>query len=141
MAQASCVAPRRRRIAVVDDDRNIALLLAYNLQSVGHDVLVFCSGDGAEGELFHALPDLIILDWELPGLSGIELLRRMRTRLALRQLPVIILTGRSDRDDRCRAIDMGADVFMSKPFAVAELMLHVDALLTRKCASLSDLIV
>jgi two-component system phosphate regulon response regulator PhoB len=135
MAQASCVDARRSRIAVVDDDRNIALLLVYNLQAAGHDVSVIVTGEGAVDALFRTDPDLIILDWELPGLSGIEVLRRLHKRFAPRHIPVIMLTGRSDRDDRERAIGMGADVFMPKPFAMAELLNHVDTLLLRELAS------
>lgn len=134
MAQASCVTARRSRIAVVDDDRNIALLLAYNLESRGHDVSLIVSGDRAVGELAGAVPDLVILDWELPGLSGIEVLRLLRKDMAPRSVPVIMLTGRSDRDDRSRALAMGADIFISKPFAVSELMQHVEALLQRGLA-------
>jgi two-component system phosphate regulon response regulator PhoB len=138
MAQATCVEARRSRIAVVDDDRNIALLLVYNLESAGHDVSVIVSGDNAVDKLARAEPDLIILDWELPGLSGIEVLRRLRNHFAPRHIPVIMLTGRSDRDDKRRAIGTGADIFLSKPFAISELMHHIDALLLRELVSAGD---
>jgi CheY-like chemotaxis protein len=138
MAQASGVERRRCRIAVVDDDRNIVLLLAYNLQSAGHEVSVIVSGNSAVDELARANPDLVILDWELPGLSGIEVLRQLRERLAPRRIPVIMLTGRSDRDDKRRAIGTGADIFLSKPFAISELMHHVDALLEREFVPVGD---
>lgn len=138
MAHASGVETRRSRIAVVDDDRNIAVLLAYNLEAVGYHVTVIGSGEGAEHALACAEPDLVILDWELPGLSGIEVLRRLRRCLGLRHVPVIMLTGRSDRDDRIRAFDLGADVFMSKPFALRELMLRIHALLMDEVVSTAD---
>ena len=132
MSHAPCVEARRSRIAVVEDDHNIALLLTYNLEAVGYHVSVIASGECAESELAQAEPDLVVLDWELPGLSGIEVLRRLRRRLAPRHIPVIMLTGRSDCADKSRAIALGADIFMSKPFAVADLMFHIDALLMRE---------
>ena len=129
MAQAATTAARSRRIAVVDDDRNMALLLAYNIETAGYLVSVIASGRGAVDELERAEPDLVILDWELPGLSGIEVLRQLRLRSTLRLLPVIMLTGRTDRDDKSRAIGNGADVFMSKPFAMSDLMQNIAGLL------------
>ena len=128
MAQASSVAAIRSRIVIIEDDRNIALLLAYNLQSAGHDIAVIASGDGAVEALFRLTPTLVILDWGLPILSGIEVLRQFRAHSGLRTVPVIMLTARNHPDDRSRAMAMGADVFLSKPFAMLDLMRHVENL-------------
>lgn len=132
MAKAACAEARGRRIAVVDDDRNMALLLAYNIEMSGYLVAVIASGAGAVDELERAEPDLIILDWELPGLSGIEVLRQFRLRCSPRRTPIIMLTGRTDRDDRIRAIGNGADLFISKPFAMSDLMQSIAGLIGRE---------
>ena len=107
----------------------MALLLAYNLEAAGYLVSIVASGVGALDGIERSRPQLMILDWELPGLSGIEVLRQIRRRLAPAYVPVVMLTGRNGFNDRKRAIDTGADVFLSKPFAMAELMQHVATLL------------
>jgi len=139
MAQACRLLSSRRRIAVVDDDRNMALLLVYNLTSWGHDVTVITSGDGAVEMLIAESPELVVLDWGLPGLSVIEVLRRLRQKQATHAIPVIMLTGRNEIDDRKRALNMGANIFLSKPFAVSELMAHVETLLDRDVAPAGQL--
>ena len=121
----------RRRIAIVEDDGSMALLLAYNLEAAGYDVSIVSSGIGALDNVERIWPQLMILDWELPGLSGIEVLRQIRRRLATAYMPVVMLTGRKGFHDRKRAIDTGADVFLSKPFSMCELMHHVTMLLER----------
>ncbi len=113
----------------------MALLLAYNLEAAGHVVSIVASGVGALDDIERSRPQLMILDWELPGLSGIEVLRQIRRRLVPAYLPVVMLTGRNGFHDRKRAIDTGADVFLSKPFAMAELMQHVTTLLERHAGS------
>ncbi len=107
----------------------MALLLAYNLETGGHIVSIVESG--AVDDIERTRPHVMILDWELPGLSGIEVLRQLRRRMAPDYVPVVMLTGRNGRDDRQRALATGADVFLSKPFAMTELMRHVATLLER----------
>jgi len=119
------------RIAVVEDDRSMALLLAYNLEAAGHVVSISASGIEALDDVERSRPQLMIVDWELPGLSGIEVLRQIRRRLTSAHVPVVMLTGRKGFHDRNRAIDTGADVFLSKPFPMSELMHHVTTLLDR----------
>jgi len=119
------------RISVVEDDRSMALLLAYNLEAAGHVVSISASGIDALDDVERTRPQLMIVDWELPGLSGIEVLRQIRRRLAPDYVPVVMLTGRKGFHDRKRAIDTGADVFLSKPFSMSELMHHVTTLLER----------
>ena len=130
MPQASSVAGPRGHVAVVDDDRNMAMLLAYNLQAEGLEVSIITTGKGALEELERARPDVIILDWQLPGMSGIEILRQLG-RLPMPRPPVIMLTGRASSDDKKRAMETGATAFISKPFAVSDLVQSIQAVLAR----------
>lgn len=118
------------RIAIVEDDPSMAELLAYNLQAAGHLAAVVATGASAIERLHEIDPDLIILDWELPGLSGMEILRQIRRNMQAHNLPVIILTGRNGRDDRSRAMATGADAFVTKPFALSDLLRQITALLS-----------
>lgn len=119
------------KILIVEDAESLALLLRYNLEAEGYEVKV--AGDGEEAELAVAeqTPDLIILDWMLPGLSGLELCRRWRSGRATRAVPIIILTARGEESDRIRGLAIGADDYMVKPFSVPELMARVRAILRR----------
>jgi two-component system phosphate regulon response regulator PhoB len=119
------------RILVVEDESDLALLLAYNLEAEGY--LPECVGHGEEAELRLAEnpPDLLILDWMLPGVSGLEICRRLRAREANRTLPVIMLTARGEEGERVRGLSVGADDYVVKPFSVPELMARVRALLRR----------
>ena len=119
------------RILVVEDESSLALLLAYNLESEGYIVETVERGDEAEIKLKESLPDLVILDWMLPGLSGCEICRRLRSREATRALPIIMLTARGEESERVRGLAIGADDYVVKPFSVPELMARVRALLRR----------
>ena len=118
------------RILVVEDEPDLALLLAYNLEE-GYVAESVERGDEAELRLAEDPPDLVILDWMLPGLSGIEICRRLRLREATRTLPVIMVTGRGEEAERVRGLSVGADDYVVKPFSVPELMARVHALLRR----------
>jgi two-component system phosphate regulon response regulator PhoB len=107
------------------------LLLAYNLEAEGFIVDRAERGDDAELQLLESPPDLVILDWMLPGVSGIEICRRLRARDATRTLPVIMLTARGEEGERVRGLSVGADDYVVKPFSVPELMARVRALLRR----------
>lgn len=131
MPDASGSRDEHSRITVVEDDRSMALLLAYNLEAAGYVVTIVASGIGALDDVERTRPQLMILDWELPGLSGIEVLRQIRRRVAPGYVPIVMLTGRKGFHDLKRAIDTGADVFLSKPFSMSELMHHVATLLER----------
>lgn len=122
---------RAPRVLVVEDEQSLALLLAYNLESEGYIVERAERGDDAELRLSEALPDLIILDWMLPGVSGLEICRRLRAREDTRSLPVIMLTARGEESERVRGLSVGADDYVVKPFSVPELMARVRALLRR----------
>lgn len=118
-------------ILVVEDEQALAVLLSYNLEAEGYKVDVVPHGDEAELVLKESLPDLVVLDWMLPGLSGIELCRRLRSRDATRNLPIIMLTARGDEAERIRGLATGADDYVVKPFSVPELMARIKALLRR----------
>jgi two-component system phosphate regulon response regulator PhoB len=119
------------RILIVEDEEPLTLLLRYNLEAEGYEVDCAARGDEAELRLREQLPDLIVLDWMLPGLSGIELCRRIRTRSETERLPIIMLTARGEEGDRVRGLATGADDYIVKPFSVPELLARVRALLRR----------
>jgi two-component system phosphate regulon response regulator PhoB len=119
------------RILVVEDESALGLLLSYNLEAEGFIVDRVERGDEAEVKLTETIPDLVILDWMLPGVSGLEICRRLRAREATRALPIIILTARGEESERVRGLSIGADDYVVKPFSVPELMARVHALLRR----------
>jgi two-component system phosphate regulon response regulator PhoB len=119
------------RILIVEDEEALTLLLRYNLEAAGYDVETVARGDEADVRLREGNPDLVILDWMLPGLSGIELCRRLRARPDTRQLPIIMLTARGEESERIRGLTTGADDYVVKPFSVPELVARVSALLRR----------
>jgi two-component system, OmpR family, phosphate regulon response regulator PhoB len=119
------------RILIVEDEIDVALLISYNLEAEGYVVESVGRGDEAELRLAESVPDLLILDWMLPGVSGIEICRRLRTREATRTLPIIMVTARCEESERVRGLAVGADDYVVKPFSVIELMARVHALLRR----------
>src|SRR5215210_7523674 len=119
------------RILIVEDEEALTLLLRYNLEAEGYEVESVARGDEAETRFKEKLPDLVILDWMLPGLSGIELCRRLRARTESKLLPIIMLTARGEESERVRGLATGADDYVVKPFSVPELLARVRALLRR----------
>ena len=119
------------RIMIVEDEPSIAMLLAYNLEAAGYIVERIERGDEAELRLAEDPPDLLILDWMLPGVSGLEICRRLRAREQTQMLPVIMLTARGEEKERIRGLAIGADDYVVKPFSVPEVMARVHALLRR----------
>ena len=117
------------RILLVEDEAALTTLLRYNLEAARYVVDTASRGDEAEIKLRESPPDLVILDWMLPGLSGIEICRRLRARAETRQLPIIILTARGEESERVRGLATGADDYIVKPFSVPELIARVNALL------------
>ncbi|WAC28216.1 phosphate regulon transcriptional regulator PhoB [Ancylobacter sp. SL191] len=118
-------------ILIVEDEEPLTLLLRYNLESEGYAVDSVGRGDEAETRLRESVPDLLILDWMLPGLSGIELCRRLRARPETERMPVLMLTARGEETERVRGLATGADDYVVKPFSVPELVARVRALLRR----------
>ena len=118
-------------ILVVEDEPPLQKLLAYNLEAAGFAVAQAFDGEEAHDPDRGAAPDLLLLDWMLPQLSGLELCRRLRRRADTAHLPIIMLTARGEEPDRLRGLDTGADDFISKPFSPAELIARVRAVLRR----------
>ena len=119
------------KVLIVEDEEALALLLQYNLEAEGFRVSLAQRGDEAEVAISEDPPDLIILDWMLPGLSGIELCRRLRAGKTIRPIPILILTARGEEQDRIRGLTVGADDYVVKPFSVPELLARVRAILRR----------
>jgi two-component system phosphate regulon response regulator PhoB len=119
------------RVLIVEDEQALNLLLRYNLESEGFDVDIVDRGDEAEIRIQENVPDLLILDWMLPGVSGIEICRRLRARAETKQLPILMLTARGEESERVRGLGTGADDYVVKPFSLPELLARVHALLRR----------
>lgn len=119
------------RILVVEDDPSLVELLRYNLENEGYAVTTASEGDQAKLLLDEETPDLLILDWMLPDISGIELCGRLRRTDKTARLPIVMLTARSEEVDRVRGLSTGADDYIVKPFSVPELLARVKALLRR----------
>ncbi len=118
-------------ILVVEDEADLAILLRYNLEAEGYRVLTAESGDEAAALMQETIPDLILLDWMLPGLSGLELCRRWRAREETARVPIIMTTARGEEEERVRGLATGADDYVVKPFSVPELLARIAALLRR----------
>jgi len=119
------------KIMVVEDDEPLCVLLRYNLEAEGYQVEVITRGDEADLRLQEHVPDLLVLDWMVPAVSGIELCRRVRQRPETERLPIIMLTARGEESDRVRGLTTGADDYLVKPFSTAEFIARVRALLRR----------
>jgi two-component system, OmpR family, phosphate regulon response regulator PhoB len=122
---------RAPRILVVEDEIPLATLLVYNLEAEGYQVEHVDNGDEAELRIAESPPDLVLLDWMLPGVSGLEICRRLRARDTARDMPIIMLTARGEESERVRGLSVGADDYVVKPFSTPELMARVRALLRR----------
>jgi two-component system phosphate regulon response regulator PhoB len=121
----------KQKILVIEDEQDIQTLLEYNLQQAGYEVVLCENGEDGLWLAIEHKPDLILLDWMLPLLSGIELLRQLRNRADTREIPVIMMTARGEEGDRLRGLDGGADDYVTKPFSPAELVARVRAILRR----------
>jgi two-component system, OmpR family, phosphate regulon response regulator PhoB len=125
------------KVLVVEDEEAISQLLAYNLEREGFRVDVAPDGDEALVAVSEARPDLVLLDWMLPNVSGIELCRQLRARGDTREIPIIMLTARGEEEDRIRGLDMGADDYVTKPFSMSELVARMRAVLRRTAPALA----
>ncbi len=125
------MSPDRAHILVVEDEAAQREILRYNLEAEGYSVAEAADGDEALLLLEEEAPDLVLLDWMLPGVSGIEICRRIKRRASGRDLPVIMLSARSEEVDRVRGLETGADDYMVKPFSLRELMARVRLQLRR----------
>lgn len=113
------------KVLLVEDEPAQREVLSYNLSSEGFDVVTAADGDEAILLIQEEAPDIIVLDWMLPGISGIEICRRVKTRAETRGIPVIMLSARAEEVDRVRGLETGADDYVVKPYSVLELMARV----------------
>jgi two-component system phosphate regulon response regulator PhoB len=125
-------------VLVIEDEPAIQELIAYNLKQAGHQALRADNAEQAIRLVQDALPDLVLLDWMLPGLSGIELARRLRADKRTKAIPIIMLTARADEQDKLTGLDTGADDYITKPFSPRELNARVKALLRRRSPQMTD---
>jgi len=121
----------RPRVLVVEDDADIAALVAYQLARAGYRVETAASGAEGLNSLERDIPDLVVLDRMLPGVSGDDVLRTVKSESATKRVPILMLTAKRERDDRIEGLEMGADDYLTKPFSPRELVLRVDAILRR----------
>ena len=126
------------RVLVVEDESAIAELIAINLRHAGHEVTLATTAAQAHDEVSRALPDLVVLDWMLPGESGLALARRWRADARTRELPLILLTARAEEADKVAGLDAGADDYLSKPFSTSELLARIRAVLRRRAPQALD---
>lgn len=126
------------KILVVEDEAAIAELIAINLRHAGHEVTVAADARQAQVEIDAVLPDLVVLDWMLPGQSGLALAREWRGAARTRSLPIIMLTARAEEADKIAGLDAGADDYLAKPFSTNELMARIRAVLRRKAPQTLD---
>ncbi len=122
---------KKRMILIVDDEPAIREMISFNLDLAGYS----CQTADDEESTFHSInvnkPDLILLDWMLPGKSGLDIIRRIRHESALQEIPIIMLTAKAEEDNRVRGLDAGADDYMIKPFSPRELIARIKAVLRR----------
>jgi two-component system phosphate regulon response regulator PhoB len=125
-------------VLVVEDESAIADLVAINLRHAGYEVAITGSADEAQRAIDRVLPDVVILDWMLPGQSGLALATRWRADPRTREVPIIMLTARGDETDKVRGLDAGADDYLTKPFSMHELLARIRAVLRRKLPEALD---
>ena len=125
-------------VLVMEDEDALSTLLQYNLEKEGYRVVIAADGEEGMLQIDERLPDLVLLDWMLPKLSGIEVCRRIRGRPETRNLPIIMLTARGEESDRIRGLDTGADDYLTKPFSMTELIARIRAVLRRIRPGLAD---
>ena len=124
-------------VLVVEDEPQIQELVAINLEHLGHRVLRAASAEEAETAIRAALPDVLVLDWMLPGESGLSFARRLRSDERTRELPILMLTARAMEQDKISGLEAGADDYLTKPFSPRELAARIKAVLRRRAPQLS----
>lgn len=125
-------------ILVVEDEPAIQELLALNITQTGHTPLRAISAEHAQELMRSTIPDLILLDWMLPGMSGIEFARKLKSDSASKSIPIIMLTARGDEFDKVRGLEVGADDYVTKPFSPRELNARIKAVLRRRAPQMTD---
>ena len=125
-------------ILIVEDEESILELIAINLHQSGYNPVRALSAEYAEKIMSNTLPDLIILDWMLPGIDGIEFARRLKTNKETKSIPIIMLTAKSQEDNKIMGLEAGSDDYMTKPFSPRELISRIKTVLRRKAPDLMD---
>jgi len=128
-------------VLVVEDEQAIAELIALNLRHAGYQVQVAHDAETAQRLVDEVLPDVVLLDWMLPGQSGLQAARRWRADSRTRTLPIIMLTARADEEDKIVGLDSGADDYLTKPFSTKELLARIRAVLRRKAPESLDTVI
>ena len=123
------------KILLIEDEPSQVELIHYNLKAEGYEVLVALDGEEGLELALEEIPDLILLDWMLPKVSGIEVCRQLRRSKITREIPIIMLTARSEESDKIRGLDIGADDYITKPYSIKELLARVRATMRRPSAS------
>ncbi len=118
-------------IMVIEDEEALALMLKYNLEKEGYDVLIESRGNKALAEIGRHHPSVILLDWMLPEISGVEICKLLRSNPELKTIPVIMLTAKGQEEDKIKGLSAGADDYVTKPFSIPELMARVKSQLRR----------
>ncbi len=126
------------RILVVEDEAAIQDLIALNLNQAGHDPHLASDAQSALEHVRDSLPDLVLVDWMLPGMSGIDLVRRLRAQERTRQVPIIMLTARVEEGDKLLGLESGADDYITKPFSIRELNARIKAVLRRRAPQMTE---
>jgi two-component system phosphate regulon response regulator PhoB len=126
------------KILVVEDEPSIHELISINLEMAGYHVIGADSAEKAASLIQNELPDLALLDWMLPGISGIDLARKLRSESRTKELPIIMLTARGEEEDKLRGLETGADDYITKPFSVRELEARIKAVLRRRAPELTS---
>ena len=121
-------------VLIIEDEPNQAELIRYNLESEGYRVAIACDGEDGLIQAMETIPDIILLDWMIPKVSGIEVCRQLRKIESTTEIPIILLTARSEESDKVRALDIGADDYITKPYSIKELLARVRAALRRPVA-------
>lgn len=125
-------------ILIVEDEPAIQEVLKFNLGLHGHEAVAAGDAESALRLLHGPLPDLILLDWMLPGLSGVDLAKRLRADPRLKDIPIIMLTARAEERDKVLGLEIGADDYITKPFSPRELMARIKAVLRRRAPEIGD---
>jgi two-component system, OmpR family, phosphate regulon response regulator PhoB len=125
------------KILVVEDEPSIHELISINLEMAGYRVIGAESAEQASTLIQNELPDLALLDWMLPGVSGIDLARKLRAEARTKELPIIMLTARGEEEDKLRGLETGADDYITKPFSVRELEARIKAVLRRRAPEMT----
>ena len=126
------------RILIVEDEADIRELIAYNVERAGHQAEGVETAEQAQERVLEILPDLVIIDWMLPGMSGLDLARWLHTGKRTGQIPLIMLTARSEEQDKLTGLGIGADDYVTKPFSPRELNARIKAVLRRRAPQVTD---